>query len=430
MQTSLRLTTLALITATLAFLASAAPVEAQFGKLLKNAVKQKAEQTAIQKATDAEGEAIDAALSGGGDKNTPPAAPSATPATVAAPAPAAAVSAPVETGEVNTKAAAEEPVEKKLWVNYDFVPGERTIFYTDYAEDEVGNFPQRLEFREGNMEVAELGGERYLRIPAHGAFTIPLPETLPQRFTIEMDVINRVAIDGWAFQLQGGAKPSYDQATSLIRWGTDGAGLVGGGGGEVQLRGDDASRTRYRGKPATLRVLGDGKYIKVYLDERRLVNVPNAAFQRANAISVIAEGRSDENPVYIGRIRVAESRKSIYDDLAAKGRVATQGILFATGSDQLRPESGPTLKEIAGMLRQHPELKLRIEGHTDNVGAKDANLALSERRALAVRNALVTDFQIDAPRLESKGFGDTKPAGSNATPEGRQNNRRVELVRL
>jgi outer membrane protein OmpA-like peptidoglycan-associated protein len=413
MRTSLRLITLSLLTGAIAGLASPAPAQAQFGKLLKNAVKQKAEQTAIQKATDAEGKAIDAALAGGGTKDSALTAPTA----------------PVETGAVTTSVA-EEPAAKKLWVNYDFVPGDRTIFYTDYSEDEVGNFPARLEFREGNMEVAELGGERYIRIPTHGAFTIPLPETLPQRFTIEMDVINRVAIDGWAFQLQGGAKPSYDQTTSLIRWGTDGAALVGGGGGEVQLPSDDANRSRYRGKPATLRVLGDGKYIKVYLDERRLVNVPNAAFPRTNAISVIAEGRSDDNPVYIGRIRVAESRKSIYDDLAAKGRVATQGILFATGSDELRPESGPTLKEIAAMLRQHPELKLRIEGHTDNVGAPDANLALSERRALAVRGALVTDFQVDAARLESKGFGDSKPAGSNATPEGRQNNRRVELVRL
>jgi OOP family OmpA-OmpF porin len=144
----------------------------------------------------------------------------------------------------------------------------------------------------------------------------------------------------------------------------------------------------------------------------------------------VLDARSQSNALYVGRIRVAESRKSIYDDLAAKGRVATQGILFDTGSDRPRPESGPTLKEIAAMLQQHPELKLRIEGHTDNVGGKDANLTLSDRRAAAVKNALVNDFQVDAARLESKGFGDTKPAGSNATPEGRQNNRRVELVRL
>ncbi len=317
-----------------------------------------------------------------------------------------------------------------MWVNYDFVPGDRTIFYADYAEDVVGNFPKRLEFGEGNMEVAELGGQRYLRVTSHSAFTIPLPETLPARFTIEIDVINRPSLDGSAFQLQGGIKPNRDGKTSTIAWGNDGLGLIGGGGGEVKITNDDGNRVRYRGKPAQLRILGDGKYIKAYLDERRLVNIPNANFERSKGLSLVLDARSETNPLYVGRIRVAESRKSIYDDLAAKGRVATQGILFAAGSDRPRPESGPTLKEIATALQQHPELRLRIEGHTDNVGAKDANLVLSDRRALAVKTALVNDFQVDAARLQSKGLGDTKPAGSNATPEGRQNNRRVELVRL
>jgi len=395
--------------------ASAAPVHAQFGKRLKEALKQKAEQEAIRKATDAEGRAIDDALAGGQNGAAPPAAEAA-----ATPAPAAAPTA-------DTSAA---PAEKALWVNYDFVPGDRTLFYTDYAEDAVGNFPERLEFREGTMEVAELGGERYIRATSHSGFTIPLPETLPSRFTIEIDVINRPSLDGSAFQLQGGVKPSADRKTSTIAWGSDGLGLIGGGGGEVRIENNEAHRARYRGKPAQLRILGDGKYIKAYLDEQRLVNVPNANFERSKGLSLVLDARSQSNPLYVGRIRVAESRKSIYDALAAKGRVATQGILFDTGSDRPRPESGPTLKEIAAMLKQHPELKLRIEGHTDNVGGKDANLALSDRRAAALKDALIGDFQIDAARLESKGFGDTQPAGSNATPEGRQNNRRVELVRL
>ena len=82
------------------------------------------------------------------------------------------------------------------------------------------------------------------------------------------------------------------------------------------------------------------------------------------------------------------------------------------------------------MLEQHPELKLRIEGHTDNVGAKDANRALSDKRATAVKTALVADYHVSAGRLDSKGFGDSKPAGTNSTAEGRSNNRRVELVKM
>lgn len=427
MQIRLRLTSLALLAGAVALLAVPTPANAQFGKRLKDALKHKAEQKAIEKATAHEDTLIDAVTSSGkGSGPADPApAPNAAPATATVPAPEAGT----ETATVAI-AAAETPAEKTLWVNYDFVPGDRAIFYTDYSEDEVGNFPARLEFREGNMEVAELGGQRYIRATSHSAFTIPLPEILPERFTIEIDVINRPSLDGSAFQLQGGLKQTRDGKGSTIAWGNDGLGLTGGGGGEVRIENNEANRARYRGKPAQLRILGDGKYIKAYLDEQRLLNVPNANFERSKGLTLVLEARSMDNPLYVGRIRVAASRKSIYDDLAARGRVATQGILFETGSDRPRPESGPTLKEIATMLQQHPELKLRIEGHTDNVGKKDANLALSDRRALAVKDALVNDFQVDAGRLESKGLGDSKPAGSNATPEGRQNNRRVELVRM
>ena len=414
MRALLRFAALTMLASAIALVTLPTPAAAQFGRRLKSALKQKAEQKVIESATAKEDTLIDDAVGAAKGGQAAPAGTKPDPASAAAPAAAAPAAA---------------PVEKAPWVNYDFVPGDRTIFYADYAEDAVGNFPRRLEFKEGNMEVADLGGERYLRATSHAVLTIPLPETLPERFTIEVDVVNRTAGDGWSFQLQGGDKASNDRKISVIGWGTDGAGLLGGGG-EVLQANNELNRARYRGKPATLRVLGDGKYIKVYLDERRLVNVPNATFVRSNALTITAEGRSDEVPVFIGRIRVAESRKSIYDDLAATGRVATQGIRFDTGSDRLKPESGPTLKEIAGMLRQHPELKLRIEGHTDNVGGKDANLALSDRRALAVKAALTGEFQIDPARLESKGFGDTRPAGTNATPEGRQNNRRVELVRL
>lgn len=333
------------------------------------------------------------------------------------------------TGGGNPAAASAAPAAV-LWTNYDFVPGERVIYYADFTDDQVGNFPSRLQFVEGNMEVAELGGRRILRATSPSKLTIPLPEVLPQRFTIEIDVINRPSLDGADFHLRGSVGRIDDAGTSIIGWGSDGVALRGGGGGEVKLTNNEANRLRYRGKPAQLRILGDGQYVKVYLDEKRLANVPNANFQRSKVLHLVIDARSDENPAYIGRIRVAESRKSIYDEIVASGHAATQGLLFDTGSDKLRPESTPTMKQIAAMLEQHPELKLRIEGHTDNIGAKDANRTLSDKRAAAVKAALVGQYKINAGRLESKGFGDTKPAGGNDTAEGRSNNRRVELVKI
>jgi outer membrane protein OmpA-like peptidoglycan-associated protein len=141
-------------------------------------------------------------------------------------------------------------------------------------------------------------------------------------------------------------------------------------------------------------------------------------------------GWSAEEPRMIANVRIFAGGKKLYDAIAEKGRVATQGIFFATGSAELKGESTPTLKEIGQMLKEHPDLSLTIEGHTDNVGSAEANQSLSEKRAAAVRDYIVTTFQIDAGRLVAKGLGASKPAASNDTPEGRQQNRRVELVKM
>ena len=82
------------------------------------------------------------------------------------------------------------------------------------------------------------------------------------------------------------------------------------------------------------------------------------------------------------------------------------------------------------MLQQHAELRLTVEGHTDNTGNAAANLALSAKRAQAVVDYLVKTHGIAAARLAAKGLGATKPVGPNETPEGRQANRRVELVKM
>jgi outer membrane protein OmpA-like peptidoglycan-associated protein len=183
-----------------------------------------------------------------------------------------------------------------------------------------------------------------------------------------------------------------------------------------------------RGKMRRGRVLADGKYMKVYLDETRVLNVPNADLGRGKQILFYTDGDVSA-PTLFGNFRIAAGGKKLYDALSATGRVATQGIYFDTGSDRIRPESSPTLKEIGTMLKEHPDLKLTIEGHTDNVGSAASNQALSEKRAAAVRQSLVDSYQVDGARLQAKGLGQTKPAASNDTPEGRQSNRRVELVR-
>ena len=120
----------------------------------------------------------------------------------------------------------------------------------------------------------------------------------------------------------------------------------------------------------------------------------------------------------------------IEQQLQKEGRAKTYGIYFDFGSSQLRPESAPVLAEITATLKAHPDWKLRIEGHTDNIGGDAYNQNLSSTRADAVKQALTgRPYGISGDRLTTVGFGDTRPAASNDTLEGRALNRRVELVR-
>ena len=115
--------------------------------------------------------------------------------------------------------------------------------------------------------------------------------------------------------------------------------------------------------------------------------------------------------------------------LDERGSVTVRGIVFEAGTSTIKPESAAILAEIAELLGSHEELKLEIQGHTDNVGEKPANLALSQGRAAAVKDYLVTIHQSTATQLTTAGFGDSRPVGDNATDEGKTLNRRVELVK-
>src|SRR4051794_6786606 len=406
------------------------PAQAQFGRRLKDAVKKTAEDKAIQKTTDKESSAIDSMTAG--KKADTAAAPAKAPAPAESTAAGGTASA-AAAGTASAAAVPSSPTDKKVWANYDFVPGQRTIFFTDFTDDQVGNFPQRLDFKNGQMEVVEFeGGQRALKASSEGVFTIPLPETLPQKFTLELDVINRKSqgVAANTITVYGGGEASSNDKSMEVGWGQNGLSTIGGGLQNQYISSKQDDRERYVGKPAGFRILADGNNLKVYVDEKRLANLPKANFGRGKALAVKLDGRDDEdNAVYLTRIRVAESQKSIYDALASTGKWTTQGILFDTGKSTIKPESTPTLKEIAATLKQHPELKIEVQGHTDNVGKPDANLKLSQARADAVKQALATDYGVTAGQLTAKGYGDTKPAADNKTPEGRQNNRRVELVK-
>lgn len=125
---------------------------------------------------------------------------------------------------------------------------------------------------------------------------------------------------------------------------------------------------------------------------------------------------------------VSANAESLAGSIREIGKAAVYGIYFDTGKADIKPASEPAIAEIVKLLKANPGLKLYVVGHTDNVGAFDYNIKLSQARAAAVVGALVSKNGIAASRLTPFGSGPTAPVASNGTEEGRAKNRRVELV--
>ena len=116
------------------------------------------------------------------------------------------------------------------------------------------------------------------------------------------------------------------------------------------------------------------------------------------------------------------------EQITVSGRVALYGIYFDTNKTDIKPESEPTVQEMAKLLKNNLALKLFVVGHTDNSGTFSSNMELSQRRAQAVVNTLVSKHAMARDRLIPVGVSFAAPVASNKTEEGRAKNRRVELV--
>lgn len=152
-------------------------------------------------------------------------------------------------------------------------------------------------------------------------------------------------------------------------------------------------------------------------------------------ISLTVLDSYDGPKVFLGVVEAKEmelgliTADTIRQKLKEEGHVAIYGIYFDFGKADVKPESEPTLREIAKFLKDNPEIRVYIVGHTDNIGGLDYNMELSRRRAENVAKELVEKYGIQRERLKTFGVGPLAPIASNDTEEGRAKNRRVEIVK-
>lgn len=397
------------------------PAAAQFGKL-KDKVKDKVERK-VDRKTD---QAIDKALEGPSGEARNVEATEPAPADEAeAPVPASGKAGSEKAGGDKAGSGSAAAEDMTLYTKYDFVPGDKVIFYDDLAREEVGEFPSRWNLKNGVFEIVRTEGGNWILCTDKGTIMPKLPAApLPDKYTVEMEFYSAAHHDGW-YTINwldadgdecGHVTIGYSSMTSVH---INGKSLA-----SKDL--PDLPRGRH-----VMRIMATKSTIKCYIDQERIANIPKVeGFAPVGFAVEMNPYFENEQVSLIGAFRIAEGGKTLREQLDESGVIVTHGILFDSGSDRIKAESYKTLTDIGTMLAEDAALRLSIEGHTDADGADDANLKLSQARAASVRAYLVEKHGLDGGRLETKGHGEGKPIDTNDTPEGKANNRRVELVKL
>jgi outer membrane protein OmpA-like peptidoglycan-associated protein len=328
---------------------------------------------------------------------------------------------------------------------YDFVPGEKVIFFDDFSQDAVGDFPA-LWNTNGSAEVVttNLFPGNWMKFVTDQCIWTDELLKLPDNYTIEFDVIPIGGLEG---EGMSGYHFRLMQAKNVKAWDSGSAPGNGGFHFKVEYFGRPSYNTWLMGECSSQNLSGyvekeefkekmNQKYhisiwvqktrVRLYQNENKIIDLPKAF--PAGCVKP-DRLRFETGAAMISNIRVAVGAPDMRNKLMAEGKLVTYGIYFDVNKDVVKPESYGTLKEIAQILNEVPDVKVKIIGHTDSDGQDAANLDLSKRRAASVKAELVKSFGVNGDRLVTDGMGETQPVAPNDTPVNKALNRRVEFIK-
>ena len=323
-------------------------------------------------------------------------------------------------------------------IKAEFLPGEKTVFFDDFSDMAGDDAPPHWKIRGATPELRVAGSTRELALIGDRYDIYPNITGLPKNFTMEMDMLceeqKAGIVDGcgsvnyyfhsksgreeWLFKIWIG----MDRVTEdkkAVEW------RIGLWDAKEAL-GQKSLITEWN-KPVKIAMWVQNGRVRFYVNGDRVFDFNQV--EVGEIASLDMNFWTGDKTMAIRRVRFAESSPDFSQTITSSGKFVTHGILFDTDSDHVKPESAVVIQSIAKGLMQATDLNFEIDGHTDSTGVAAHNLELSKRRAEAVKNILVSQFSIDAGRLTTAGFGSSKPIGTNNTPEGKAQNRRVEFVR-
>jgi len=344
------------------------------------------------------------------------------------------------------KAPQQQQTSLQSYTKYDFIPGEKVIFYEDFSQDAVGDFPA-LWNTNGSAEVVTTNlypGNWMKFVGDHCVWTDELLK-LPDNYTIEFDVIpingEEGDMAGYYFRLyecinpkawDGGAVPGKAGFNFAVEYtgrptyrtyinSDEGEGL--GVTGYI----DNEELKQKKEQKYHIAVWVQKSRVRLYQEQNKIIDLPKAFPVNSVKMDRI---RFEYGAALISNIRIAVGAPDMRNKLMTEGKLVTYGIYFDVNKDVVKPESYGTLKEISAILNEVPDVQVSIVGHTDSDGADAANLDLSKRRAAAVKKELINSFGVNGDRLVTDGLGESQPVAPNDSPANKALNRRVEFIKL
>lgn len=337
----------------------------------------------------------------------------------------------------------QEKPTMQTYSKYDFVPGEKVIFFDDFMETAVGDFPPNWNTNaSGEVVTTNLYPGNWFKMIGEGSVVPDEGLSLPDNYTIEYDVVTFPVEETNEYIEYGFYMYSAEDPKDL----SEGGAVPGLNGGIKMTFGYRSTYSAYNKEGYTINGEKDDaimeigkKYrlsfwvqktrLRVYLDQVKIFDLPKVFEPGFHCNMIRFELWESANPM-ITNFRVAAGLPDMRNKLITEGKLVSYGIYFDVNKDVVKPESYGTLKAITDVLKENPTVRVKIVGHTDSDGADAANLDLSKRRGTSVKEELVKNFGIDASRLESDGLGKSKPVSPNDTPSNKAMNRRVEFIKL
>ncbi len=310
--------------------------------------------------------------------------------------------------------------------NYDFVPGNNVLFEDEFTDDQSGEFPTHWNLKGGQAILNMVGPDKaFFLTDGNYVHVSPLMKNssyLTGSFSVEYDDYGSEGYPAiLAFHDASGSK----SFTVTIKTGS--AEFSGVSDFSAALPADIGGNN-FTHKWHHVAVAFKNNQVKVYVDKYRVLLIPQVGIVPAN-LEIEGIGGQDK-PIIFKNFKVADGVQFyMTGQKFTDAKLVTHGINFDVDKATIRPESMGTLNMVVRVMKDNPDIKFEVDGHTDNTGTDARNTTLSQQRADAVKAQLIV-MGIDASRLTSKGFGDTKPIADNSTLEGKANNRRVEFVKI